>query len=269
MDAIGVTYNTYKGAMNDLIDWGFIQMIEKSKNQYSANIIALSNFDKALDKALDKAFAEHFTKHLQGNSQSICDIIKQLNHLTIEQKNKIVTILSNNDNEENNEDEIVESNATSPEEEPPKFPDPEQLTEEGKKANQVLAEYFGISEINQPNHYMAIGRFVNTMSKKGKLRYVHDQYYFYKRLKEKNPSFKHSWKNFIGSPEKQYEDGAWNAENWQQKYKDSLKVENDNPKRLSYSINSHVSQTNYAPIFERTRELMSESTEKENKNNQN
>lgn len=30
-------------------------MIERSKNQYSSNIIALSDFDKALDKALDKA----------------------------------------------------------------------------------------------------------------------------------------------------------------------------------------------------------------------
>lgn len=41
-------------------------MIEKSKNQYSANIIALSNYDKALDKALDKAMIKHKWKQLKS-----------------------------------------------------------------------------------------------------------------------------------------------------------------------------------------------------------
>ena len=68
MEAIGIkSYNTYINALNDLVEWGFIQLIEKSKNQYSSNIIALSNFDKALDKALDKArykaLSKHGTKH--------------------------------------------------------------------------------------------------------------------------------------------------------------------------------------------------------------
>uniref|UniRef100_UPI003561DB1E hypothetical protein n=1 Tax=Mariniphaga sediminis TaxID=1628158 RepID=UPI003561DB1E len=55
-EAIGVhSYNTYIKTLNDLIDFGFIKMIQKSKNQYSSNIIALSNFDKAFDRALDKA----------------------------------------------------------------------------------------------------------------------------------------------------------------------------------------------------------------------
>jgi uncharacterized phage protein (TIGR02220 family) len=62
-DAIGIkSYNTYVKTLNDLVDWGFIKMIQRSKNQYSANIIALSNFNKALDKALDKAIVKHVTK---------------------------------------------------------------------------------------------------------------------------------------------------------------------------------------------------------------
>lgn len=76
MDAIGVkSYNTYIPAFRDLVEWGFFELIEKSQNQYSSNIIALSNIDKSNDKALDKAFINH----LQSTSQSKCSIDKQIN----------------------------------------------------------------------------------------------------------------------------------------------------------------------------------------------
>ncbi len=56
MDAIGIkSYNTFISTLTDLVDFGFIKMVEKSKNQYSANIIALSKFNNAIDKALDRA----------------------------------------------------------------------------------------------------------------------------------------------------------------------------------------------------------------------
>jgi len=84
MEAIGIrSYNTYSKTFNDLIDFGFFNIIEGSKNQYSANIIALSNFNKALDKALDKAFIKHDTKQVestvQSTVQSICSIDKPIN----------------------------------------------------------------------------------------------------------------------------------------------------------------------------------------------
>lgn len=66
-EAIGIrSYNTYIKTLNDLVVFGFIKLVEKSKNQYSSNIIALSNFDKAYSKALDKALIKHTTK--QGES---------------------------------------------------------------------------------------------------------------------------------------------------------------------------------------------------------
>lgn len=82
-ESIGIrSYNTYINTLNDLVSWGAIILIEKSKNQYSSNIIAISNFDKALDKALDKAFIKHDTKHLikqvESTSESIDSIDKQL-----------------------------------------------------------------------------------------------------------------------------------------------------------------------------------------------
>lgn len=82
-DAIGVkSWHTYIAAFNDLVDWGFFNLIERSKNQYSSNIIALIKNDKALDKALDKAIAKHVSKHQQSTYQSIDSIDKQYNNIT-------------------------------------------------------------------------------------------------------------------------------------------------------------------------------------------
>jgi len=53
MSVIGVSsYNTYKKAFKELVDWGFIIPITKSKNQYNPNIIALSKIDEAKQSAL-------------------------------------------------------------------------------------------------------------------------------------------------------------------------------------------------------------------------
>ena len=78
-EAIGIrSYNTYKNTLEDLVKFGFVIMIEKSKNQYSSNIIALSNFDNALDNALDKALIKHTSKQSESTHQSIDSINKQI-----------------------------------------------------------------------------------------------------------------------------------------------------------------------------------------------
>lgn len=85
-EAIGIrSYNTYIKTLNDLIDFGVIKLIEKSKNQYSSNIIALSKFDKAHDNALDKALIKHYAKQSESTIQSIDSIVKQVtkNKITI------------------------------------------------------------------------------------------------------------------------------------------------------------------------------------------
>jgi 23S rRNA pseudoU1915 N3-methylase RlmH len=81
MEAVGIkSYNTYIKTFNDLIHFGFIDLIEKSRNQHSSNIIALSKNDKALDKALDKATVKHVTKQhekqVKSTEQSNCSIDK-------------------------------------------------------------------------------------------------------------------------------------------------------------------------------------------------
>jgi ribosomal protein S15P/S13E len=85
-EAIGIrSYNTYIDTLKDLIDWKFITLIEKSKNQYSSNIISItkldqengvSNYDKALDKAQIKHAIKQGIKQGESTQQSIDSIIK-------------------------------------------------------------------------------------------------------------------------------------------------------------------------------------------------
>lgn len=79
MEAIGIkSYNTFINTMHELVDFGGFIIIEKSKNQYSSNIIALSNFNKALDKALDKALIKHTTKQSESTHQSTSESISSI-----------------------------------------------------------------------------------------------------------------------------------------------------------------------------------------------
>jgi hypothetical protein len=56
MNAIGVkNYKTYKKVLDNLISWGFIEMIVKAKNQYCASVVALVKNTKADTKAPTRA----------------------------------------------------------------------------------------------------------------------------------------------------------------------------------------------------------------------
>jgi hypothetical protein len=76
MEALGIrNYKTYIRALQDLVDWQFVKWIQKSRNQYSANVIALVKNTTAPPKALDKALFKQCTMQVQ----SIASIDKQLN----------------------------------------------------------------------------------------------------------------------------------------------------------------------------------------------
>lgn len=87
--AIGIkSYTTFRKVFKDLVAWGFVKIIQESKNQYTANVVALPIFDKALVKALDKALAGHVSKQVIGTCESTCDINKPLNQETNKPINK-------------------------------------------------------------------------------------------------------------------------------------------------------------------------------------
>jgi len=69
MESIGISsYNTYSATLRDLIEWKFIIMVKKSKNQYSANTISLAHY-KSHSKSLDHAIIRHKAKENENNSQ--------------------------------------------------------------------------------------------------------------------------------------------------------------------------------------------------------
>lgn len=71
MDAIGIKkHQTYIKYFNDLCEWGFFILVQKSANQYSSNIISLSVAMPKNGKALGKAIINHTAKQTRSNGQS-------------------------------------------------------------------------------------------------------------------------------------------------------------------------------------------------------
>jgi hypothetical protein len=71
MEATGVkSYSVFKKHFDDLVSFGFFEVAEYSKNQYSSNVIALKENCKANVKALDKALSKHASKQVQSTSES-------------------------------------------------------------------------------------------------------------------------------------------------------------------------------------------------------
>lgn len=180
MEAIGIkSYNTYKETLNNLVEWGFIIMIEKSKNQYTSNIIALSYFDKALDKALDKAMIKHATKQGESTGESTSSIIKQLT---------------------NNEEPIKQ----------------ETIGEfvYDKKLSDKIMKLFGFTETANFDKLRSIKDFQKCLWINGAIENFKIQFDAYFELKSQNPQFKHAFKTFLGDQKELFNNGAWNSENW-------------------------------------------------------
>lgn len=79
MDALGIKkHQTYMKHFADLVEWGFFKLIQKSTNQYSANIICLQSGLAKNGKALDKAFKKHWAKQNESTGQSKVHIDKPL-----------------------------------------------------------------------------------------------------------------------------------------------------------------------------------------------
>lgn len=73
------SYKTYKKVIEDLIEFGFIKMVEKAKNQSTSNKIALVKNTKADTKAIPK----HILKQVESECHSTSSIDKLLNIETI------------------------------------------------------------------------------------------------------------------------------------------------------------------------------------------
>lgn len=88
-DAIGIKKaQTFIKYFNELEDWGFIKVVERSRNQYSANIISLISAEPKKGEAMDKAIVKHAVKHGASKGLSNSPIDKQVNKETKKQVNE-------------------------------------------------------------------------------------------------------------------------------------------------------------------------------------
>jgi|DEB0MinimDraft_6_1074348.scaffolds.fasta_scaffold19795_1 hypothetical protein len=98
MEAIGVKkHSTFSDAMKDLEDWGFLSVVHKAKNQYTANVIALCAMPK---KGTARGRAREWHGVEQGNGTVTIDkpiqTTKQVNNETTEQARSLVQWLQIN-----------------------------------------------------------------------------------------------------------------------------------------------------------------------------
>lgn len=80
MEAIGVSnYKTYSAALTDLVQWNFVLLVEKSRNQHTSSKVALVKNTKALPKANTEALYEATTQsNTQSTAQPIVSIDKPI-----------------------------------------------------------------------------------------------------------------------------------------------------------------------------------------------
>jgi len=87
-EALGIkNYKTYSKTFEDLVNFGFIEVIQRSKNQYTATVIALVKNTKVKSKALDKALSKQSEKQELKQVQGTVGIDKPLNLKTTEPLN--------------------------------------------------------------------------------------------------------------------------------------------------------------------------------------
>lgn len=79
MTACGIrSYKTYSKIFDDLVEWGFFQVHQKSKNQYTSNVIALVIFTEAIPKQY-QSIGQSITNAVYEHSSSTVGINKHIN----------------------------------------------------------------------------------------------------------------------------------------------------------------------------------------------
>lgn len=91
----------------------------------------------------------------------------------------------------------------------------------------TILEYFGFTEMRNPDKLLQIATFLNILNTDGKIEMFTEQFEAYKLYKEKSNTAKHAFPNFLGKIENRYMDGGWNQENWTAKLESTSKQRTD------------------------------------------
>ena len=93
MDAVGIKkYDTYIKYFNQLVEWGFFKLVQKSVNQYSSNIISLQSAHPKNGKALSKAILNHTQKQTESNGESKHESNGSIDKPNNHKPNNLITI---------------------------------------------------------------------------------------------------------------------------------------------------------------------------------
>jgi hypothetical protein len=85
---------------------------------------------------------------------------------------------------------------------------------EDKILSKKIMDYFDFTETANFDKLREVSGFLKCLFLNDKIKYFESQFSAYAEYKKINNSWKHSFKKFLGSHEKLFDDGAWNAENW-------------------------------------------------------
>jgi len=181
------SYNTYKKILFELIEWKFITLIQKAKNQYTSNIITLNTPSNGSSGALsgalsnfDTAKKEHTTKHN--------DIDKHINNKPTNNKH---------------------------------IPDSEKTKVKHEGLRNAILRFYGFSPENPAHHRRIVDlqTCINVLDFNGSLNYFKTQVSAYMTFKKLSKQEIHGFNKFLGSLKEKHEDGGWNQENWVEKVK--------------------------------------------------
>ncbi len=77
-----------------------------------------------------------------------------------------------------------------------------------------ISNYFGFSEIRNPDKFRQIFMFLNILETDGQADHFREQFTAYISYKEQSHEARFSFPRFLGSIDERYQDGGWNSRNW-------------------------------------------------------
>ncbi|WP_231464760.1 DUF4373 domain-containing protein [Pedobacter sp. Leaf132] len=93
-----------------------------------------------------------------------------------------------------------------------------------------ILKFFGFTVHTNFDKARTVNEFVFSLKNSGRLDFFRNQFDAYRDFKELSQGYIHSFQNFVGQQSQEFNDGAWNAENWsfrlnEEKEKSSAKKE--------------------------------------------
>jgi len=273
MEATGIgNKNTLKKCYEDLVNWKFIKWVEKSRNQYTANRIEIcrTKSEPAQTQALTQALYQHCTSIENSNVPAMTPYINNINIETIRLSNQQtikMELYFNKKDFDNYEDikasqqNLIKKNLEKILKDHLELLSKEDLSEneyeiqlEQKEAENLPAEsqtttdletqvldYFGITELDNYRLFTQVRHFLNYLGNQTSI--FERNFFYYKKYKEMTGEYIHNLEKFIGTQEKNYEDGVWRSVNYRKKLeqfeKNEQKKFNSNPQaKASEDLNS-------------------------------